>query len=77
MLKIHSPTVGGFKHSFAILQCVVEAYPPAVNYWERQDGRLVQEISFGRFKGKVCDAPLALVIMNNKSNNNKTELLQL
>ena len=53
MLKIHSPTVGGFKHSFAILQCVVEAYPPAVNYWERQDGRLVQEISFGRFKGKV------------------------
>ena len=53
MLKIHSPLVGGFKHSFAILQCIVEAYPPAVNYWERQDGRHVQQTNFGRSKGKV------------------------
>ena len=53
MLKIHSPLVGGYKHSFAILQCIVEAYPPAVNYWERQDGRIVQQVNFGRNKGKV------------------------
>ena len=53
MIKIHSPMVGGFKHSFAILQCMVEAYPPAVNYWERHDGRLVQATTFGNTRGKV------------------------
>ena len=30
MLKIHSPMVGGFINSFAILTCIVEAYPPPV-----------------------------------------------
>ena len=54
MLKIHSPMVGGFINSFAILTCIVEAYPPPVNYWERHDGRLVQQLNFGRSRGKVA-----------------------
>ena len=57
MLKIHSPMVGGFINSFAILTCIVEAYPPPVNYWERHDGRLVQQLNFGRSRGKVADKP--------------------
>ena len=35
-----------FTHSVSIpffhLQCSVEAFPEAVNYWERHDGRLIQ-----------------------------------
>ena len=27
---------------FFFLQCTVEAFPEAVNYWERHDGRLIQ-----------------------------------
>ena len=53
MIKIHSPMVGGYKNSFAILQCIIEAFPPAVNYWERHDGRLVQETNSGHARGKV------------------------
>ena len=34
--------VGGYNGSFAIISCTVEAFPVAVNYWERHDGRLVQ-----------------------------------
>ena len=55
MIKIHSTMVGGYKNSFAILQCIIEAFPPAVNYWERHDGRLVQETNFGHAKGKVMN----------------------
>ena len=35
--------VGGYNGSFARISCTVEAFPLAVNYWERHDGRLVQE----------------------------------
>ena len=34
--------VGGYNGSFAILDCTIEAFPLAVHYWERHDGRLIQ-----------------------------------
>ena len=34
--------VGGYNGSFAILECTIEAFPLAVHYWERHDGRLIQ-----------------------------------
>ena len=61
--------IGGFKHSFAILTCIVEAYPPPVNYWERHDGRLVQQLNFGRSKGKVGWANFKLFTINKCINN--------
>ena len=35
---IHTFCIDSFFH----LQCSVEAFPEAVNYWERHDGRLIQ-----------------------------------
>ena len=42
LIRIHSPMVGGYNGSSVRIECIVEAFPQAVNYWERHDGRLVQ-----------------------------------
>jgi hypothetical protein len=34
--------LGGYSGSSATMECTVEAYPTAVNYWERHDGKLIQ-----------------------------------
>merc|ERR1719195_1172478 len=34
--------VGGYNGSSVRIECIVEAFPQAVNYWERHDGRLVE-----------------------------------
>ena len=35
--------LGGYNGSTASMECTVEAYPAAVNYWERHDGKLIRE----------------------------------
>ena len=35
--------LGGYNGSTTSMECTVEAYPTAVNYWERHDGKLIQE----------------------------------
>jgi hypothetical protein len=42
LIRIHRQMVGGYNGSFAILDCTIEAFPLAVHYWERHDGRLIQ-----------------------------------
>ena len=34
--------VGGYNGSLTMLECTIEAYPNAVNYWERHDGKIIQ-----------------------------------
>ena len=42
LIRIHRQMVGGYNASFSILDCTIEAFPLAVHYWERHDGRLIQ-----------------------------------
>ncbi len=43
LIRIFRQMLGGYIGSSVVLECTVEAYPNAVNYWERYDGKLVQE----------------------------------
>ena len=43
LIKIHRQMVGGYNGSSTVMECTVEAYPSAVNYWERHDGKLIQQ----------------------------------
>lgn len=35
--------IGAYNGSKAVIECDIEAFPSAVNYWERYDGRLIQQ----------------------------------
>ena len=43
LIRIHRQMLGGYNGSTTSMECTVEAYPAAVNYWERHDGKLIQE----------------------------------
>ena len=43
LIRIHRQMLGGYNGSTTSMECTVEAYPTAVNYWERHDGKLIQE----------------------------------
>ncbi|GLV40608.1 uncharacterized protein CBL_04410 [Carabus blaptoides fortunei] len=42
LIKIRNQMVGAANGSTAMLECEVEAFPEAVRYWERADGRLLE-----------------------------------
>ena len=42
LIRIHRQMVGGYNGSSTMLECTIEAYPNAVNYWERHDGKIIQ-----------------------------------
>jgi hypothetical protein len=42
LIRIHRQMVGGYNGSFTIMDCSIEAFPLAVHYWERHDGRVIQ-----------------------------------
>lgn len=42
LIRIQNQRVGVANGSTAILKCDVEAFPEAVRYWERADGRLLE-----------------------------------
>ncbi|XP_046398065.1 uncharacterized protein LOC124164884 [Ischnura elegans] len=41
LIRIHNQMVGAANGTVAKLECEVEAFPEAVKYWERADGRIV------------------------------------
>lgn len=42
-ISVKQPSVGAANGSSTVLECAVEAFPEAVRYWERPDGRLVDD----------------------------------
>jgi hypothetical protein len=42
LIRIQNQRVGVANGSTGILKCDVEAFPEAVRYWERADGRLIE-----------------------------------
>ncbi|KAJ4434954.1 hypothetical protein ANN_23526, partial [Periplaneta americana] len=43
LIRIRNQMVGVLNGSTGVLECDVEAFPEAVRYWERADGRLLEE----------------------------------
>ncbi|KFM77953.1 Noelin, partial [Stegodyphus mimosarum] len=43
LIKIRNQMVGTVNGSYALLECFVEAHPPAVNFWLHGDNRLVEQ----------------------------------
>jgi hypothetical protein len=43
MIRIQNQMVGASIGSIAILDCYVEAFPNAVTYWEKSDGRVLEK----------------------------------
>ncbi|XP_059081824.1 uncharacterized protein LOC131879496 [Tigriopus californicus] len=43
LIQIHRQMIGAYNGSKAVIECDIEAFPSAVNYWERYDGRLIQQ----------------------------------
>ena len=41
LLRIQRQMLGGLRGGFAYLECIVEAFPSPVNYWERHDGLII------------------------------------
>ncbi len=39
LIEIHEHLVGGYRGMSREVDCAIEAYPEAVNYWERHDGK--------------------------------------
>ena len=54
--------VGGYNGSSTTLQCTIEAFPNAVNYWERHDGRIIQERP-GKYDVTVKVKKLSLALL--------------
>lgn len=42
LIKIRNQMVGTVNGSFALLECFVEAHPPAVNFWMHGDNRILE-----------------------------------
>jgi hypothetical protein len=43
LIRIQNQRVGVANGSTGVLKCDVEAFPEAVRYWERADGRLLED----------------------------------
>ena len=43
LIRIPNQMVGAANGTTGVLRCDVEAYPEAVRYWERDDGRLLEQ----------------------------------
>jgi hypothetical protein len=64
LIRIHRQMVGGYVGSWVLLECLVEAFPAAVNYWERHDGRLIQHSDRYRLAAKEFDIYKSTVTLN-------------
>ncbi|XP_065337582.1 uncharacterized protein LOC135938024 [Cloeon dipterum] len=61
LIRIHRQRVSAYSNSTARLECEVEAFPEAIRYWERADGRLLENgdkyrisvIEIGRYKARM------------------------
>jgi hypothetical protein len=42
LIRIHRQSVSAYGNSTARLECEVEAFPDPLRYWERADGRLLE-----------------------------------
>lgn len=77
LIRTENPSVGVANGSSVVLECIVEAFPESLCYWERADGRSIDSVhkAFLRDHGKYKVMLTLYLEVEGASNSLKTSTL--